>query len=44
MKKETQAIHATNLVDETAGAIATPIFLSTTFLRDADGSYPKGHM
>jgi cystathionine gamma-synthase len=44
MKKETQAIHATNLLDETAGAIATPIFLSTTFTRDADGSYPKGHM
>ena len=44
MKKETQAIHATNLVDETAGAIATPIFLSTTFLRDEDGGYPKGHM
>ena len=44
MKKETQAIHATNLVDETAAAIATPIFLSTTFARDADGSYPKGHM
>jgi cystathionine gamma-synthase len=44
MKKETQAIHATNLVDETARAIATPIFLSTTFARDADGSYPKGHM
>jgi len=44
MKKETQAIHATNLVDETAGAIAAPIFLTTTFTRDADGSYPKGHM
>ena len=44
MKKETLAIHATNLVDETAGAIATPIFLSTTFARDADGRYPKGHM
>ena len=44
MKKETQAIHATNLIDETAGAIATPIFLTTTFTRDADGSYPKGHM
>jgi cystathionine gamma-synthase len=44
MKKETQAIHATNLVDETAGAIATPIFLTTTFTRNADGSYPKGHM
>ena len=44
MKKETLAIHATNLIDETAGSIATPIFLSTTFTRDADGSYPKGHM
>ena len=44
MKKETQSIHATNLVDENAGAIATPIFLSTTFAREADGSYPKGHM
>ena len=44
MKKETQAIHATNLVDETAGAIATPIFLTTTFTRDTDGGYPKGHM
>ena len=44
MKKETEAIHATNLVDKTAGAIATPIFLTTTFTRDPDGSYPKGHM
>lgn len=44
MHRETQAIHATNLVDETAGAIATPIFLTTTFTRDVDGSYPKGHM
>ena len=44
MKKETQAIHATNLVDETAGAIATPIFLTTTFTRDTNGDYPKGHM
>jgi cystathionine gamma-synthase len=44
MKKETQAIHATNLMDETAGSIATPIFLTTTFTRDVDGSYPKGHM
>lgn len=44
MKKETEAIHATNLVDKTAGAIATPIFLTTTFTRNPDGSYPKGHM
>lgn len=44
MRKETRAIHATNIVDETAGSIATPLFLSTTFERDPDGSYPKGHM
>jgi cystathionine gamma-synthase len=44
MKQETKAIHATNLLDETAGSIATPIFLTTTFTRDIDGTYPKGHM
>ncbi|MHA8059742.1 trans-sulfuration enzyme family protein [Aquirufa beregesia] len=44
MKKETLAIHSTNLKDETAASIAAPIFLSTTFERSEDGSYPKGHM
>ena len=44
MRKETLAIHSTNLKDETAASIAPPIFLSTTFERSADGSYPKGHM
>ena len=44
MKKETLAIHATHIQDETANSVATPIFLSTTFERSADGTYPKGHM
>lgn len=44
MKKSTQAIHGVELHDETANAIANPIFLSTTFERAPDGSYPKGHM
>lgn len=44
MKKSTQAIHGVALQDETAHAIANPIFLSTTFERDPDGTYPKGHM
>jgi cystathionine gamma-synthase len=44
MRKETLAIHATNLEDKTAASIASPIFLSTTFERHEDGSYPLGHM
>lgn len=44
MKKETIAIHSSNLKDETAASIAAPIFLSTTFERSEDGTYPKGHM
>lgn len=44
MKKETIAVHGSHLKDETAGAIAAPVFLSTTFERALDGSYPKGHM
>lgn len=44
MEKSTKAIHGVELHDETANAIANPIFLSTTFERAADGTYPKGHM
>jgi cystathionine gamma-synthase len=44
MRKETLAIHATHLQDETAASIAPPLFLTTTFERSEDGSYPKGHM
>ena len=44
MKKETIAVHGSHLKDETAGAIAAPVFLTTTFERDLDGTYSKGHM
>ena len=44
MRKETLAIHSTHLKDETAASIAPPVFLTTTFERSADGTYPKGHM
>ena len=44
MKKNTSAIHTGDIRDENAHAIASPIYLSTTFERDADGGYSKGHM
>ena len=44
MKKETIAVHGSHLKDETAGSIAAPVFLTTTFERALDGTYPKGHM
>lgn len=39
---ETLAVHAGQGPDPATGAIAQPIYLSTTFERDADGSYPRG--
>ena len=44
MKIETLAVHAGHTVDPATGAVATPIYLSTTFERDADGGYSRGHM
>ena len=43
MKIETLAVHAGHAVDPTTGAVTTPIYLSTTFERAADGSYPHGY-
>jgi cystathionine gamma-synthase len=42
MHPDTIAIHAGRLPDSATGAIAPPIHLSTTFEREADGSYPQG--
>jgi cystathionine gamma-synthase len=39
---ETQSVHAGRVVDLGTGAVAPPIHLSTTFERDADGTYPRG--
>lgn len=39
---ETLAIHAGRKIDPATGAVVAPIHLSTTFERDADGSYSRG--
>lgn len=44
MRLETLAVHAGRRVDPTTGAVAPPIHLSTTFERDPDGSYSRGHL
>ncbi|MBR8832898.1 MAG: aminotransferase class V-fold PLP-dependent enzyme [Stigonema ocellatum SAG 48.90 = DSM 106950] len=43
MKIETLAVHAGHRVDPATGAVAPPIYLSTTFERSQDGSYPHGY-
>jgi cystathionine gamma-synthase len=43
MKIETLAVHAGREPDPATGALREPIQLSTTFERDADGTYPRGH-
>lgn len=43
MKIETLAVHAGRCVDPATGAVTPPIHLSTTFERQADGSYPHGY-
>ena len=44
MKKETQAIHVGQKVDKANSSINPPIYLSSTFERALDGSYPHGHI
>lgn len=44
MKVETRAIHLGHEIDSATGAIAPPIYLTTTYERDADGSYPRGYV
>ena len=44
MKIETLAVHAAHVIDPATGAVAAPIYLSTTFEREIDGSYPRGFM
>ncbi len=41
---ETLAVHAGHGVDLATGAVTEPIHLSTTFEREADGSYPHGFL
>ena len=42
MRFETIAAQAAHQVDPATGAVAPPIYLSTTFERDADGEYARG--
>jgi cystathionine gamma-synthase len=42
MKIETRAVHAGRQIDATTGAVASPLYLTTTFERQADGNYPTG--
>ncbi len=44
MKIETLAVHAGHTIDPATGAVAPPIYLSTTFERDVEGSYSRGFM
>src|SRR5438270_11087122 len=44
MKIETIAVHAGHAVDPATGAVASPIYLSTTFERDIVGTYTRGFM
>ncbi len=43
MKIETTAIHAGRGIDPATGAVAMPIYLSSTFERDPDGEYARGY-
>ena len=44
LRVETLAVHAGHEIDAATGAVATPIHLSTTFERDAEGGYPHGYV
>ena len=44
MKPETVALLSTHYYDRNAGALASPIYLSTTYERDADGSFKHGYL
>ncbi len=42
MKIETLAVHAGRHTDPATGAVASPIYLSSTYERDPGGEYPRG--
>lgn len=42
MNIETIAVHSGRAIDSATGAVTPPIHMSTTFEREADGSYPRG--
>src|SRR6266516_7922561 len=44
MRIETLAVHAGHSIDPATGAVSSPIYLSTTFERDPEGTYSRGFM
>lgn len=44
LRPETRAIRSTMMTDSNAGAISSPITLSTNFEREPDGSYQHGYI
>jgi len=44
MRLETIAVHAGHDVDPSTGAVTPPIHLSTTYAREADGTYRSGYL
>ena len=44
MEIETLAVHSGLMVDPATGSVSPPIHMSTTFQRDADGTYPQGYI
>lgn len=42
MKFETLSVHTGREADPTTGAVSPPMYLTSTFERDADGEYPRG--
>jgi cystathionine gamma-synthase len=44
MRFETLAVHVGSEVDPATGAVAPPIYLSTTFERAPDGEFPHGYI
>jgi cystathionine gamma-synthase len=43
MHEETLAVHAGRFVDPATGAVALPLYLSTTFERDPNGGFSRGY-
>lgn len=44
MHLDSLIVHAGTEVDPATGAVTPPIYLSTTFAREVDGSYPQGYI
>ena len=41
---ETRTVHTGNHIDPNTGAVVPPIVMSTTFAREADGTFPSGYV